>query len=136
MPHHASTQILVPRGFANEPSAGEFEKAATEITRRFPPHVFRSRERSACLVSLSCRFFIRGFPPNKNAAKPSGNPTSASRFQRGGWGSERLAPVGFPDHGSKTRQRRALWRFPPGIARQDNPHRVLPPLGRSHLTNI
>jgi hypothetical protein len=26
-----------------------------------------------CLDSLSCRFFIRGEPPNKNAAKPSGN---------------------------------------------------------------
>jgi hypothetical protein len=27
--------------------------------------------KSACLDALSCRFFIRGFPPNKNAAKPS-----------------------------------------------------------------
>jgi len=41
-----------------------------------------------CLVALSCRFFIRGEPPNKNAAKPSlrdaartGNPTArAHRF--------------------------------------------------------
>ncbi|WP_310419336.1 hypothetical protein, partial [Chamaesiphon sp. OTE_8_metabat_110] len=35
-----STDLRLPQ---IEPYAGEFEKAATEITRRFPPHVFRSR---------------------------------------------------------------------------------------------
>jgi hypothetical protein len=30
------------------------------------------------LGALSCRFLIRGEPPNKNAAKPSGNPTLAT----------------------------------------------------------
>ena len=88
MPHHASLQILVPRRYANEPYAGEFE-----------------RRRSACLVLLNRR----------------GTKACASRFQRGVWGSER----------------RVLWRFPPGIARQDNPQtRVLPPPGKSQPTSI
>ncbi len=53
-------------------------------------------------------------------AKPSGNPRSASRFQRGVWGSERCAIVGFPN----------------GLAHQDNPQiRVLSPLGKSQLTD-
>jgi hypothetical protein len=33
MPHHASLQILVPRGFANEPYAGEFERRRSAFQR-------------------------------------------------------------------------------------------------------
>jgi hypothetical protein len=33
--------------------------------------------------------------------------------------SQRCSAVGFPDHATASRQRRAFWRFPPGRARQD-----------------
>ncbi len=37
------------------------------------------------LDSLSSRFFIRGFPPNKNAAKPSGNKGVRESLRMDGW---------------------------------------------------
>jgi hypothetical protein len=59
----------------------------SEKRRSNPPNPLNKGAKIRILVpllgALSCRFFIRGFPPKKNAANPSGNPTNAHPLFKG-----------------------------------------------------